>query len=86
MYSTTSKTCDKKKAFLQENAHFSQKEAKGYLKIEVIDTGCGISEEGITRLFKPFNQADNKISSKYGGTGLGLYISKRLSNLMDGDI
>jgi signal transduction histidine kinase len=52
----------------------------------VIDTGIGISHEGIKKLFKPFSQADKSIQTKYGGTGLGLWISNKLVSLMRGKI
>ena len=56
------------------------------LCITVGDTGIGISSESLSQLFKPFSQADSSTTRKYGGTGLGLIISKDLAVLMGGDI
>ena len=56
------------------------------LKMEVSDSGIGISGEQQKRLFSSFEQADNSISHKFGGTGLGLAISKRIVELMGGRI
>jgi len=55
------------------------------LRLEVADTGIGISAEAQARLFNAFEQADNSTSRKYGGTGLGLTITRRLAMLMGGE-
>jgi signal transduction histidine kinase/CheY-like chemotaxis protein len=56
------------------------------VEVSVKDSGIGISAEEQERLFQPFSQADATITRKYGGTGLGLVISKNLIELMGGEI
>jgi len=56
------------------------------LRIEVEDTGIGISQKQQAGLFDPFNQANADTTKKYGGTGLGLAIAKRIIELMGGEI
>jgi len=54
------------------------------VRFEVQDTGIGIAPEAMSRLFHAFEQADNSMTRKYGGTGLGLKITQRLAELMGG--
>lgn len=56
------------------------------LRIDVIDTGIGMSEETLARAIAPFVQGDSSSTRKYGGTGLGLSVAKGLAKLLGGDI
>ncbi|MEO6921934.1 MAG: response regulator, partial [Collimonas sp.] len=63
-----------------------ESEGEAFLRFEVQDTGIGIPLEARQRLFQPFSQADGSTTRKYGGTGLGLVISKQLVEHMHGTV
>ena len=64
----------------------TQKDGQPHLRAEVQDSGIGIAPDAMTRLFEPFQQADNSTTRRFGGTGLGLAISRRIVELMGGRI
>jgi signal transduction histidine kinase len=62
------------------------RDGQEWARIDVEDTGIGMTPEQMSRLFRAFTQADISITRKYGGTGLGLAISRHYSRMMGGDI
>lgn len=67
-------------------ARYAEVKNKSHLIIAVKDTGIGMSASEVNRIFDPFIQADNSIQREYGGTGLGMSITKNLCELMGGQI
>ncbi len=63
-----------------------QSESRAVVRIDVTDTGIGLSREQQTLIFEPFRQADGSVTRRYGGTGLGLAICSNLAALMGGEI
>ncbi len=75
------------KGYIEVRVTIQKKAEKKYwLKFEVIDTGIGISPDYVSKIFESFTQAGTDVARKFGGTGLGLTISKQLVELMGGEI
>ena len=74
------------KHFLDTIIQEKAEESEGFLRIEVIDTGCGMTPEQSQKLFTKFGQVSDDIEMRQKGTGLGLWITKELCKLMGGDI
>jgi len=66
----------------QENGHIHEDS----LEVHVIDTGIGIKQEDIDKLFAPFQQVDGSLTRRFEGTGLGLHHSKKILTMLGGDI
>jgi signal transduction histidine kinase len=67
-------------------AHKGEENGRDWITLSVADTGIGMTPEQMGKLFQEFSQASSKTASKYGGTGLGLVISRRFCQMMGGDI
>ncbi|MFQ5411430.1 MAG: response regulator [Phycisphaerae bacterium] len=65
---------------------FVPDEANPQMQFDILDTGAGMTREQIVNIFLPFTQADTSTTRKFGGTGLGLTISKRFAEMLGGDI
>src|SRR5215813_8863334 len=68
------------------NARHGQENGRDWVTIAVADTGIGMTSDQMDKLFQEFSQASSKTASKYGGTGLGLVISRNFCQMMGGDI
>jgi signal transduction histidine kinase len=66
--------------------HQGQENGRNWITLSVADTGIGMTAEQMGKLFQEFSQASSTTASKYGGTGLGLVISRRFCQMMGGDI
>jgi signal transduction histidine kinase/CheY-like chemotaxis protein len=64
----------------------SDQDGGDWISFSVADTGIGINSQQMSRLFQPFTQADSSTTRKYGGTGLGLVLSRQMCRMMGGDI
>ena len=68
------------------NAELIKLRDRAIMQFDIIDSGIGMTHEQISRLFQPFCQADSSTTRRFGGTGLGLTISKRLAVMLGGDL
>ncbi len=68
------------------DARHGQENGRSWITLAVADTGIGMTQEQMGKLFQEFSQASSTTASKYGGTGLGLVISRRFCQMMGGDI
>lgn len=66
--------------------NISYQEKTGNLSFEIVDTGIGMTKEQLDKILDPFQQADASITRKYGGTGLGLTLSKKLTKMLGGSL
>lgn len=62
------------------------KDEEGILSIEITDTGCGMTQREVEKIYEPFAQANREVQHKFGGTGLGLWLCQKLIAAMNGTI
>ena len=67
-------------------ARNERSDGRDWITVAMTDTGIGMTAEEMGKLFQEFSQASSTTASKYGGTGLGLVISRRFCQMMGGDI
>jgi CheY-like chemotaxis protein/nitrogen-specific signal transduction histidine kinase len=74
------------RGFIRIRVRTERRESGSRLVVLVEDSGMGMTADQAAMLFTPFNQADSSVTRKFGGTGLGLTISRRLARMMGGDV
>ena len=72
--------------YVHVNVSLEDRNNRPYIRFDVEDTGIGISPDKQGKIFEPFVQADGSTTRKYGGTGLGLTITKQLTELLGGQL
>jgi len=77
---------NERKKFNVDELSYSEVKSTGMLKIIIKDTGCGMNQDSVKKLFQKFSQVSDDASKRQIGTGLGLYITKEICNKMGGDI
>ncbi|MBN2021348.1 MAG: response regulator [Pirellulales bacterium] len=75
-----------KQGYVKVVVRLNGEPSRPQLHIQVIDTGIGIAEDNLQRIFDPFMQADNSVTREFGGTGLGLAICRRIAEALGGSI
>ncbi len=87
MHDVQSETCDHRRGTATHlDAHLDCLEERDWIEFTVADTGIGLTPEQVSRLFQSFARADASTARRYGGTGLGFVIRRRLTEMMGGTI